>query len=147
MVIQKSGAGWATLVLLCLGASAPALAQEQMSEEQMQKLQSQAQQMQDCYSKVDPNAMQAMAERGQKLHEELKALCAAGKKDAAREKAIEYSKEMAEAPEMKAVSQCGEMMRPMMPAAIAGAVSATDKGKSEPADLCASLGDEPPVTP
>lgn len=85
-----------------------------MSEEQMQKMMEQAEEMQKCMAKVDQSALQALANRGERLQAEVKKLCAEGKRDKAQEKAVAYGREIAKSKEMKAIRQCGEMARGMM---------------------------------
>ena len=88
---------------------------EQMSEEQMQQMMENAGKMQDCMAKMDQNAMDTIAAKGEKVNAEIKKLCAAGKRDEAQKMAMDYGKEMASSREMQAMQQCG--MAKQMPMA------------------------------
>lgn len=99
-------------------ATAPvAVAAPQMSDEQMQQMMQQAQQMQECMSHVDEGEMQAFEARAQQMNKEIKALCAAGKRDEAQAKAMAYGKELSQSKAMQQMKQCGDMARKMMPPA------------------------------
>lgn len=87
---------------------------DQMSDEQMQQMMENAGKMQDCMANMDQKAMDDFAARGEKVHAEIKKLCAAGKRDEAQKMAIDYGKEMATSKEMKAMQQCGQMAQGMV---------------------------------
>lgn len=117
------------LILFVLYSSLAFSAQpEQMTEEQMQQMMENAQKMQECMAKIDQSAMDALAAKGEKMHAEIKKLCAAGKRDEAQKKAIVYGKEMSSSKEMKAMQQCGEMAKQMMQQMPMGDVENTDQG-------------------
>ena len=88
---------------------------EQMSEEQMQQMMENAGKMQDCMAKMDQQAMDDFAAKGEKVNAEIQNLCSVGKRDEAQKMAIEYGKEMAASKEMQAMQKCGEMAKGMMP--------------------------------
>ena len=118
--VTHCGCKPAALILLMLLPASAALAAPQMSDEQMQQMMQNAQQMQDCMSQVDEGAMQAFEDRAEQMDKDIKALCAAGKRDEAQAKAMAYGKEMAASSTMKAMKQCGDMaMKMMSPAATA----------------------------
>ena len=113
------------LMLLALFPAAAVMAAPQMSDEQMQQMMQNAQQMQDCMSHVDEGAMQAFEDRADQMDKEIKALCAAGKRDEAQAKAMAYGKEMAESSTMKAMKQCGDMAMKMIPSAATAVTGAS----------------------
>lgn len=86
-----------------------------MSDEQMQQMMEGAGKMQECMAKVDQKAMDALTAKGEKVNAEIKKLCAAGKRDEAQKKAMDYGKEMAASKEMQAMQKCGAMAQGMMP--------------------------------
>jgi len=86
-----------------------------MSEAQMQQMMKQAEAMQACMTKVDQSQLKALEAKGNKMQSEIKALCAAGKRDKAMSTAMEYSMQMKNDPALKEMSKCGEMMQGMMP--------------------------------
>jgi len=89
-------------------------ARQGMSEEQMQQMMEQAQKMQKCMDKIDQSAMDALAAKAEKMHKDMKALCAAGKRDQAQSVAIAYGKELSTSKEMKVMKKCSEMAAGMM---------------------------------
>ena len=97
-----------TLLLLILCAPLAWSAQpEEMNEEQMQQMMQNAKKMEECYSKIDPKAMDELAVKGNKIHHEVKVLCEEGKRDEAQKKAIAYGKETASSEAMQALQKCG----------------------------------------
>jgi hypothetical protein len=86
-----------------------------MSEAQMQQMMKQAEAAQACMQKVDQSQLKALEIKGKKMQAEIKALCAAGKRDKAMSTAMEYSMQMKNDPALKEMSKCGEMMQGMMP--------------------------------
>lgn len=85
-----------------------------MTEEQMQQLMQAAGKMQECYAKMDQSALQALNAKSEKMQAEVKALCAAGKRDQAQNRAIQHGKEIASSKVMQEMKKCGEMAGEMM---------------------------------
>lgn len=85
------------------------LAAEGVSEEQMQKMMEQMEKIQACFAKIDQSAMDDFAAKTEKLNQEIQALCAAGKRDQAQEKAIAFGKDISETPEMQEMIKCTKM--------------------------------------
>lgn len=90
-----------------------------MTEEQMQQMMESAQKMQECMARIDQSAMDKLSAQSEKMQAEIEALCAAGKRDAAQDKAMKYGKEIASSKVMQQMKKCGEMgqQMPMMPGA------------------------------
>jgi len=70
--------------------------------------------MAECMSKVDPAEMEALQALGERMDAEITALCKAGKRDAAMQKAVEFGREMSAAPIMDKMRDCGSMMDELM---------------------------------
>jgi hypothetical protein len=85
-----------------------------MTEEQMEQMMRSAEKMQECFAKMDQSAMQSLNAKGEKIQAEIKALCVAGKRDQAQNKAMEYGKEIANSKEMQEMKKCTEMAGDMM---------------------------------
>lgn len=85
-----------------------------MSEEEMQKMMELSQKMQECMARIDQSAMEAQAAKAEKMHNEMKALCDAGKRDKAQKLAIDYGKEVSQSKVMKEMQKCSEMAAGMM---------------------------------
>lgn len=109
------------LLLAAAAAQAQAPTPEQMA--QMMK-------MQQCMAEMDPKVMERLEARGKKFEAEVKALCAAGKRDEAQSKAMAYGREMAASEELKAMKKCGDMASQMMPPSAARATGGGDKGRA-----------------
>ena len=87
------------------------LADQSMSEEQMAQ---QAQAAQECFAKIDQSNFAALEAKGKEMESEIKALCAAGKRDEAMSTAMKYGKEFNASAEMKEIRKCSELMKGMM---------------------------------
>ena len=85
-----------------------------ISDEQMQQMMQGAQKMQECMANIDQAALQKLTEKSQEMQKELQALCSAGKRDEAQNRAIEYGKEIENSNEMQEMKKCGEMAQQMM---------------------------------
>lgn len=86
-----------------------------MNPEQMQQMMEQMQGMQDCMANIDQAELDAFQRKAEEMDAEVKALCAAGKRDAAMARAMAFGKEAAGNPAMKDMQKCGEGMKQMMP--------------------------------
>jgi len=116
------------VVSLSLFATVAAWSQQARAE-QMQDMMEQAQRMQDCINRLDPAALDVLEAGGAAVDKEIKALCAAGKRDRAAERSAAYGRELAASPEMKALGECGELARQMLPQA----TKAAARGKADAA--------------
>jgi len=82
-----------------------------MPQMDMQKIQ----QMQECMQRVDQQQLKAIEKQQQQFDAEVRSLCKTGKRDQAQQKAMKYAKQMMNNPAIKAMQQCGEIARGMMP--------------------------------
>ena len=85
-----------------------------MSEGDMQKMMQQMQEAQTCMEKIDQSELEVLEKKAEQFEAEVKSLCASGKRDAAQDKAIVYTKEIVNSSAVKAAKKCGEMMKGMM---------------------------------
>lgn len=104
---------FATLIPIALNVLAQPPAG--MSEADMQQMMQGMQAMQECMAKVDMAAMERLGEEGKQLEAEVKSLCAAGKRDAAQDKAMAFAMKAAKDPSMQAMGECGRKMQGVMP--------------------------------
>lgn len=102
-------------ILLLIPASALAQDFRNMSESDMAAMMQQVQQMQSCIAKVDQGELKALEKRSQQLSGEVKSLCADGSRDQAQAKALSFGKDVARSPAMKTMTECGEMLKDVMP--------------------------------
>lgn len=105
-------------LVAAIALATPLLAQAQqpgISQEQMQKMMQQAEQMQACFAKIDQQALMAIGEKAKAMESEVKALCQAGKRSKAQQKAIAFGLKMSKDKNIKTARECGEMMRGMLP--------------------------------
>lgn len=122
------------LLLPAIAAAAQGYGAPQMSQEQMQQMMQQMQGMQNCMQNIDQAALEALQQKGEQLNAEIKALCAAGQRDAAMAKAMAFGKETASNPVIKQMAQCGEGMKDMMPK-LPGVARPGDK-EGKPRHIC-----------
>jgi len=109
--LRQPGRGLLALSLCLLPLQGQA---QQPDPAEMERLMQQGQQMAECMSKVDPSEMEALQVLGERMDAEITALCKAGKRDAAMEKAMEFGREMSGAPVMDKMRDCGDMMNELM---------------------------------
>ena len=104
------------ITLLCL---TPILSFAQnpmgMNDGDMQKMMQQMREAQACMEKIDQAELEVLEKKAEQFEAEMKSLCASGKRDAAQEKAMVYTKEIVNSSAVKAARKCGEMMKGMMP--------------------------------
>lgn len=130
----------ASLTILAAALAAPVIhAQQahQMTEEQMKAIQEYAQKMQACMANVD---MQALEARTSALESEIKALCAAGKRDEAQARATAYGVEMAQSAEMKGMRECADLSSPLLQPQPTAGVPDEVVGDVQGMHVCDSLG-------
>jgi hypothetical protein len=89
-------------------------AQQPPDPAELQRMMAQAQALQACLAKTDQGALDALRRKGEAIAAELKAMCAAGQREAAQARAIEYGREMAAAPIMKSLAACGDMAKSLV---------------------------------
>lgn len=105
----------AFVVFATLSLNAAAQNPAGMSDADMEKMMQGMQEMQSCMENIDQAAMERMGKEAEALNEEVKALCAAGKRDEAQSEAMAYGMKMAKDPNMKAMAECGKKMQGAMP--------------------------------
>ena len=102
-------------VLFAVTQSAAAQNPAGMSETDMQKMMQGVQEMQACMEKVDQDRMEKLGEESKQLEAEIKSLCAAGKRDAAQERAMAFGMKMAKDPAMQVMAECSKKMAGLAP--------------------------------
>ena len=85
-----------------------------MSEQQMQQMMKQAEEMQKCFGSLDQSVFAALESKGKVMEAEIKALCQAGKRDQAASSAMKFAKEIANSKELQSMKKCGAIARKMM---------------------------------
>ena len=100
----------------------------------MQQMMQQMQGMQNCMQNIDQAAMEAFQQKAEQLNAEVKALCAAGQRDAAMAKAMAFGKEAAADPAMKQMQQCGQDLQDLLPNLPGAAHPRSEGGK--PGHVC-----------
>ena len=123
-----------TLLVIPLASSARGFDGSQMDEAQMQQMMQQMQGMQNCMANIDQAEMDAFQKKSEEMDAEVKALCAAGERDAAMSRAMTFGKEVAGSTVMQAMKKCGEGMKSMMPNLPKVAQPQDDAG--EPRHIC-----------
>lgn len=103
------------LALALVGLSFAAQAQQGMSEEQLRLMMQGAAQMQACFANVDQAELEAMGTQAEAVQQELKALCAAGERDQAQTRAVDFAREFADSETLNQMRECGDIARAMIP--------------------------------
>ena len=100
---------WYLLPLALVASSVFAQAPQGMDSQRMQAMMEGMAQMAACYEKLDQGKLEALAEEGKALEEELKGLCAQGERDRAQQAAVEYGLRFMGSDEFQLLKSCGEM--------------------------------------
>jgi hypothetical protein len=105
------------LIFIILLIPAATLAQnfQGMTEADMEKMMMGLEQMANCMENIDQTEIEALEKRSRQLDEEIQALCAQGKKDAAQQKAVSFGREMAANPTVRQLQECGTQMQGTFP--------------------------------
>ena len=117
----------AALFLLLLPVSVFA---QTIDPAKLELMKQQLKSMQSCIQKTDKAEMKKIGQQAKALEVEVKALCAAGKRDAAQQKAINFGQEIAVSPAMEEMKKCGEQVTAMLPSLI------SEMGDSEENHVC-----------
>ena len=96
------------LILFLL--SPAAVSAQQMSQEDMQNMMAQLQEVQACMQTIDQNELKNLQEESKKCEAQVKGLCQEGKRDQAQDMAMAYSKEVINSPAMATMRKCTEQM-------------------------------------
>ena len=105
----------------------------EMTRERMQNLAQNAEKIQECINKLDPAITQRVQEAGEKIANEIDALCAAGKRDEAQAKALAYAKSMANSRDAEQMRACGIAADEILPDLQEAQTSDSDLA---PPDVC-----------
>lgn len=103
------------LLLLPVAAAAENDAFKNMDKAQMQQMMQQMKTMQNCVKNIDKADMQAFQAQAKQMSAEVKSLCAAGKRDEAMARAMEFGKDVSANKAMQQMKQCGEGITEVMP--------------------------------
>ena len=110
--MMKWTSAW-IMVLLTLAASAGPYGG--MGPEDRQRMMQAITRMQACMQTIDQSKLRELSQKSQRVQQEIKRLCAAGKRSQAQSRAIAYGLEMARSPLLKKVKKCTDYMKGAMP--------------------------------
>jgi hypothetical protein len=71
--------------------------------------------MQACMQDIDQSRLPELERRSHDMQDEVKSLCAEGKRDRAEQTAMDFAMEMSQDKDLQAMRKCGEMMQGVMP--------------------------------
>jgi len=100
------------IALLLIPLAVAAQANQDMSGADMQNY---VQQMQACMAQVDQAKLEVLGQRSDEVDAEIASLCQHGMRDEAQDRAIAYSKEMADDPVVQQMKKCSEIVAKVMP--------------------------------
>ena len=104
-----------TTAALLLTMPAFAQAPQGVSEQDMQTIMLQMQEMQECMANIDTTELKALEQRSKQLESEVKSLCSAGKRADAQDKAVDFSQEILASSAMQTMKKCTENIANTMP--------------------------------
>jgi len=93
----------------------------------------------ECMNTLDQDALKEFGENGQKMGEEIKALCDKGDESGARDLAMSYIKEMDGNEEIKKLRDCSEIMRKAMPSMPIPEIPNADQYINETESVCENI--------
>ncbi|MDX8126536.1 hypothetical protein QLH52_04535 [Methylomonas sp. OY6] len=103
------------LLLLPIAAAAENDAFKNMDKAQMQQVMQKMKAMQDCVKHIDKTDMQAFQAQAKQMTAEVERLCAAGKRDEAMARAMEFGKDVSANKAMQQMKQCGDGITEALP--------------------------------
>ncbi len=122
-------------LLIVSGLVATLVAAEPPDPAAMQHMMEQMQVVQACLAKADQNALAELRTKGAAMAAEMKARCAAGKREAAQAQALDYAREMADSPVVKSLAECGDMVKSMLALPFVSAAAAQGENFPHVCDL------------
>jgi len=90
----------------------------------------------DCMESIDQQALEDMGKQGEKLSEEIKALCKKGDESGAKDMAMDYMKEMEGNEAIAQLKKCSEMMQKVMPGMAMPEIPTADMYAEEAGSIC-----------
>lgn len=98
-----------------MAAAAENEAFKNMDKAQIEQVMQQMKTMQNCVKNIDKADMQAFQAQAKQMSAEVKSLCAAGKRDAAMARAMDFGKDVSANKAMQQMKQCSEGVKEAMP--------------------------------
>ena len=128
---------FAIAALAAIAHNASALPPGGMNDADMQRMMQGMNAMQECMARVDMAAMERLGEEGKRMEAEISALCQAGKRDVAQDKAMAFGMKIAKDPDMQVMAECSKQMQGMLPpmASSSYADLAADAGNRHVCDM------------
>ena len=114
-------------ILIVSGLAATVVVADEPDQAAIQRMMEQAQALQACFAKADQQALAELRTKGEAMAAEMKAMCAAGERDAAQAQALTYAREMAASPVVKSLADCGDLVKSMLILPLASAAAEGQK--------------------
>jgi len=102
-----------------------------MDPMKMQAMMEKAKQMQVCMQNIDQVKMHEFQQRAKQMSEDVQALCSAGSRTEAMDRAMAFSADIASNTAMQQVKKCGEIMQGVVPDLLGMAEAYQDDGSSQ----------------
>jgi len=93
----------------------------------------------ECMNSLDQEALNDFGEQGEKVAEEIKALCDKGDESGARDVAMAYVTELADNPEVIKLKECSEVMRKAMPSMPIPEIPSAEMYEEQADSICESM--------
>ena len=100
------------VIISMLLMSISSIAQDRygMDDVATQKMMEEMQKLQDCMANIDQSQFGDIERRQQQFEQEVRPLCASGRRDEAQKRAIKFGREMAGHPAIKEISKCSKLV-------------------------------------
>ena len=93
----------------------------------------------ECMNSLDQDALREFGKDGEKVGEEIKALCKMGDESGARDVAMAYVGQLASNEEVKKLKECSEIMRKAMPSMPIPEIPSADMYENEADSICEAI--------
>jgi len=90
----------------------------------------------DCMESLDQHALEDLGTQGEKVSEEVKALCKKGDESGARDVAMSYVESMADNEAIEELTRCSELMRKAMPGMPIPEIPSAEMYEEEADSIC-----------
>jgi len=93
----------------------------------------------DCMTSIDQQALEEFGRKGEKVAEEIKALCKQGDESGARDVGMDFVDELVNNEELKKMKECTELMRKAMPSMPIPEFPSAEEYEDETGSICENI--------
>ena len=93
----------------------------------------------ECMTSLDQDALKEFGKEGEKVGEQIKALCKEGDESGAKDVAMAFVEQLASNEEVKKLKKCSEIMRKTMPSMPIPEIPSAEMYENEADSICESI--------